>query len=362
MRHRSSPSIVVALALLVLAACARPAPSPAAATPPRLSLEPQNSGTTALLQAVSALSDRVAWVSGHEGTYVRTLDGGATWTPGRVPGADSLQFRDVHAVSADTAYLMSAGTGAVSRIYKTEDGGDSWRLLHTNPDSAGFYDCMAFWDDEGGFVYGDAVDGRLLVRATRDAGRTWSELPTGTLPAAQSGEGGFAASGTCAFAFTALGLDRAWIATGNGGQARVLRTTDRGRTWAVSTAPVVAGDAAGLAGIVFRDAHTGVAVGGEIGQPRRRGDYVALSRDGGATWHPGGRPLFAGAAYGVAYVPHATVPTVVMVGPGGANHSYDDGRSWLPLDTLAYWSVGFAHPRAGWAVGPRGRITKIRVE
>lgn len=347
--------------LLVTAACAPPATTPAPQQP-RLTLEPQVSGTTALLQAVSALSDRVAWVSGHEGTWVRTLDGGATWTAGRVAGADTLQFRDVHAVSADTAYLMSAGTGAVSRVYKTEDGGRSWRLLHTNPDSAGFYDCMAFWDDEGGFVYGDGVDGRLVVRETRDAGRTWRALPAGTLPPAQPGEGGFAASGTCAFAFTALGLDRGWIATGNGGTARVLRTTDRGRTWAVSSAPVAAGEAAGLAGIVFRDAYTGVAVGGEIGQPGARGDYVALSGDGGATWRPGGRPLFAGAAYGVAYVPHASVPTVVIVGPGGANHSYDDGRSWLPLDTLSYWSVGFAHPRAGWAVGPKGRITKIRVE
>ena len=346
---------------LLLAACAPPTTTPAP-RPPRLTLEPQVSGTTALLQAVSALSDRVAWVSGHEGTWARTLDGGATWTAGRVAGGDSLQFRDVHAVSADTAYLMSAGTGSVSRIYKTVDGGRSWALLHTNPDSAGFYDCMAFWDDEGGVVYGDAVDGRLVVRETRDAGRTWTRLDGDRLPAAQPGEGGFAASGTCVFAVTALGVDRAWIATGNSSPARVLRTVDRGRTWTASAAPVIAGEAAGLAGVVFRDAYVGVAAGGQIGEPQGRGDYVAVTSDGGATWRPGGRPLFAGAAYGVAYVPHAQLPTVVIVGPGGANHSYDDGRTWQPLDTLAYWSVGFAHPRAGWAVGPRGRITKIRVE
>ena len=359
---RRSPSLSLAVVLLALLACGRATVTPSPADPPRLRLEPQTSGTTALLQAVSAVSDQVAWVSGHAGTWVRTLDGGRTWTPGRVPGADSLQFRDVHAVSADTAYLMSAGTGSVSRIYKTTDGGRSWRLLHTNPDSAGFYDCMAFWDDDGGFVYGDAVDGRLVVRETRDAGRTWTALGADRLPAAQAGEGGFAASGTCTFAFTALGQDRAWVATGNAATARVLRSTDRGRTWAASAAPVVGGDAAGLAGIVFRDAYTGVAAGGEIGKPQARGDYVARTGDGGATWTAGGRPLFAGAVYGVAYVPHAQVPTVVIVGPGGANHSYDDGRSWQPLDTLAYWSVGFAHPQAGWAVGPQGRITKIRVE
>src|SRR5687768_17240736 len=57
----------------------------------------QASGTTALLQAVSAVNASVVWASGHDGTYVRTLDGGEAWVAARVPGADTLQFRDVHA-------------------------------------------------------------------------------------------------------------------------------------------------------------------------------------------------------------------------------------------------------------------------
>ena len=39
----------------------------------------------------------------------------------------------------------------------------------------------------------------------------------------------------------------------------------------------------------------------------------------------------------------------------------DDGRSWLPLDTLAYWSVTFVNSKAGWMVGPEGRITRVGV-
>ncbi|HEY9227146.1 MAG TPA: hypothetical protein VIP11_10895, partial [Gemmatimonadaceae bacterium] len=83
----------------------------------------QKSGTTALLIAVSPVNDRVAWVSGSLGTWLRTTDGGTTWQTGRVPGADSLQFRDVHAVDANTAYLLSIGDGNQSRIYKTTDAG-----------------------------------------------------------------------------------------------------------------------------------------------------------------------------------------------------------------------------------------------
>src|SRR6266480_4522293 len=41
----------------------------------------QQSHTTALLQAVSAVDDSVVWVSGHHATWVRTVDGGRTWLP-----------------------------------------------------------------------------------------------------------------------------------------------------------------------------------------------------------------------------------------------------------------------------------------
>ncbi len=351
---------LVAISIVVaLAACSRQV-STVAPVPPRLVLETQQSGTTALLQAVSAVNDRVAWVSGHRGTWVRTLDGGATWQAGQVAGADSLQFRDVHAVSADTAFLMSAGVGAVSRVYRTTDGGGNWTLLHTNPDGAGFYDCMGFWDSQGGVLYGDAVGGQLAVRVTRDGGNSWTR--PAELPAAQPNEGGFAASGSCVFTITALGLDRAWIGTGNTTAARVLRSIDRGATWSAATVPMVAGDGSGVTAVAFRDAYIGVAVGGEIGKKDGRGDYVARSTDGGVSWIPGGRPTFAGAAYGVAYVPQASVPTVVMVGPGGADVSHDNGASWKALDGSAYWSVGFSSPRAGWLVGPGGRIVHVRLE
>ena len=124
---------------------------------------PQTSGTNALLIAVSPVNDRVVWVSGSQGTYVRTTDGGTTWKAGRVPGADSLQFRDVHAFDANNAYLLSIGNGNQSRIYKTSDAGANWTLQFTNPDSAGFYDCMDFWDAKRGIVIGDALGADIAI-------------------------------------------------------------------------------------------------------------------------------------------------------------------------------------------------------
>src|SRR5690349_16384969 len=110
--------------------------------PPRL--ESQTSGTTARLQAISAVSGSVAWVSGVHGTYALTTDGGTTWHSGIVPGADSLEFRDVHAFSARSAVLLSAGTGPQSRIYRTTDGGATWTKVWQNLDPKAFYDCIDF--------------------------------------------------------------------------------------------------------------------------------------------------------------------------------------------------------------------------
>src|SRR5207244_1544222 len=92
----------------------------------------QSSGTTVRLRAVSAVSSTVAWASGNNGTYLRTINGGASWQAETVPGAAALDFRDLHAVDANIAYLLSIGAGELSRIYKTTDGGKHWILQYTN--------------------------------------------------------------------------------------------------------------------------------------------------------------------------------------------------------------------------------------
>ncbi len=323
---------------------------------PQPTLTPQSSGTDQLLQAVSAVDESVVWVSGHGGTYARTTDGGTTWEAGMVPDADTLQFRDVHAVDAQTAYLLGAGPSDMSRIYKTTDAGSTWDLQWVNPDPDGFYDCLDFWDRDRGAAYGDEVDGQLSIIVTGDGGATWERVAPDRLPPALEGEGGFAASGLC----LVTGADGVgWIATGAADTARVLRTDDYGRTWTVAVTPLVAGGAAGLTAVSFRDDRHGIALGGDIGAPEDYSDNVAVTDDGGRTWTLAGRPQISGAFYGGLYVPGIDRPWVVGVGPAGADYSIDNGQAWVSLDTLNYWGVGFASPTAGWLVGPGGRITKV---
>src|SRR5438046_10317526 len=90
-------------------------------------LTPQNSGTVNGLIAVWPVNPQIVWASGRNGTFTVTTDGGLTWNASVVPGAEALQFRDVQAFNADIAYLMSIVAHPHDfRIYKTEDGGESW--------------------------------------------------------------------------------------------------------------------------------------------------------------------------------------------------------------------------------------------
>jgi photosystem II stability/assembly factor-like uncharacterized protein len=352
---RSGPSqlhIGIVLGSLI-AACSRPSPGVPISTP--IVRTDQVSGTNALLIAVSPVDERVAWVSGSQGTWLRTIDGGATWHSGHVEGADSLQFRDVYAVDASTAYLLSIGSGNQSRIYKTTDAGAHWMPQFINRDSAGFYDCMDFWDPNRGVVIGDSQSGQVAMLLTTDGGAHWNRVPPSTLPPAQAQEGSFAASGTCVV--TRPG-GRAWLVASNAAHGRVLHTTDYGRTWAVDTLPLTTRAASGPQSIGFRDNRNGFALGG--GNATGANDVLsATTSDGGHTWTARARPPLRSGVWGGVYVPGAGRPTIVAVGPSGAVFTRDDGSTWAPIDTLNYWSVGFASPRAGWAVGMHGRITKL---
>ena len=359
MSARRSPLAALAVCLLATG-CSSPDVSETPAGPlSRVRLEQQASGTDVLLQAVSVVDENVVWASGHGGTWVRTLDGGETWTARVMPGADTLQFRDVHALDADRAWLLSAGSGELSRIYRTRDGGDTWELQFLNPEPEGFYDCLEFRDAEHGLAYGDAVGGELRILRTRNGGKTWEFTRSLDVPPALAGEGGFAASGTC----LALGPGgRAWIGTGASDTARVLRSLDDGRTWQATPTPLPAGEAAGIFTLAFRDSLHGVILGGDLSRPDEPTDNVAATTDGGQTWVLAGRPVLAGAVYGTAYVPGAPTPTLVAVGPHGADWSTDEGRSWSAADSASYWGLGIASPASGWLVGPEGRIVRISFE
>src|ERR1051326_2437156 len=177
----------------------------------------QSSGVTARLRGVSAVSERVAWASGSGATVLRTTDGGATWNKLNVT-TEALDFRDIDAIDAQTAYVLSIGNGPASRIYQTTDAGATWTMQFKSDEAKAFLDAMSFWDANHGIVFGDSVEGQFYILMTENGGRTWTRVSPATLPPAFAGEGAFAASGTNIALF---GETYAWIGTGGAAKARV---------------------------------------------------------------------------------------------------------------------------------------------
>lgn len=355
-------------------------------------LSPQNSGTTQLLIAVSPVSSRVVWAAGAGGTYVRTTDGGETWKAATVPGAETLQFRDVYGVSDRIAYLLSIGANTTDfRIYKTVDGGATWTIQFTNETANAFYDCFAFWNPSRGIAHSDSVSGVFPdIRTTN--GTTWHSIAD-NMPPALPGEASFAASGTCA---ATEGERNAWIATGGSTVARILATRDGGDTWAAYDTPLASSPSAGGISVAFPDPWHGALGGGDLAS--NDAADMATSEDGGQTWVLTNKPPVQGAIFCLAYVrgnchhddqesgreqhnsaalpsdrrkdchddaelEHAiviTAETEPNFTSGSAAWTPDEGRTWFQMPEVSgYWAVAFADPKAGWFVGNAGKILKI---
>lgn len=314
----------------------------------------QQSGVPVRLRGVSAVNEQVAWASGAGSTVLRTADGGAAWRTLKVT-SDALDFRDVDAVDAQTAYVLSIGNGAASRIYKTADTGASWTMQFKADDEKVFLDAMTFWDANHGLVFGDSVNGQFYILITADGGRTWSRVPAANLPPALENEGAFAASGTNIAVF---GKTHAWIGTGAGAKARVLRTTDGGRSWQVADTPLAAGASSGIFSIAFRDAKHGVVAGGDYRKEQEAVDNLALTDDGGVTWKL--VKGLSGFRSVVAYVPGAKAPALIALGPSGGDYSLDGGQTWSPIAGRGFDTFSFApHKATGWAAGNNGAIGKL---
>ena len=307
------------------------------------------------LRGVSAVDSRVVWASGTKGTFFYTTDGGMHWPTGTVPGAADLDFRDVHGVNANTAYLLSSGEGEKSKIFKTTDGGKSWNLQFTNHELKAFFDGFAFWDANHGIAFSDPVDGRFLIIRTNDGGATWTPTPIGSSPTAIPGEAAFAASGS---SITVKGSKDVWFATG-GAAARVFHSSDRGLTWSVADTPIVNGsNSAGIFSIVFTDLKYGFVVGGDYQKERESNANFAWTRDGGQTWSSG--PQLPGYRSAVAVI--SALPVVLIaVGPSGVDRWSPRYRSWISETGIGFDAVSLVPDRnLGWAVGSNGRIARRR--
>jgi len=145
-------------------------------------------------------------ISPGGGVY-KSTDAGKTWTLVGLEDTQQIGRIVVHPTNPDIAYVAALGhTWGPNKergLYKTADGGKTWRLVKFVSDRAGFVDVAmdpsnpdvlyaASWERvRGPYLLKSGGPGSALWKTT-DGGATWTEIRGGGLPTTTKGRIGLA--------------------------------------------------------------------------------------------------------------------------------------------------------------------------
>jgi photosystem II stability/assembly factor-like uncharacterized protein len=263
---------------------------------------------------IAAADIRIGQRSERQMAIERTRDGGRTWHWVIPPGCGACAGAYLDFVDSDTGFAL-AGTNEARHLFRTMNGGASWKLVNADVPFAG---PIRFSDARDGWAVSEPAGGGIVYR-TRNGGHTWSRV---SLPAP---------------------------------------TRYRGQPVTAGT-PHFFGSRIGVIPVRFRD--------------RSRAQHVVVyaTSNGGATWTPRPAPATAdlrGESWGFpeALPFSAATPNdwFLIVGPS-VYATHDGGRNWSSIRTVAprpprTSDVVFTSPTTGWAIfalyetGPRAGST-----
>lgn len=311
------------------------------------------------VQFVDAVDSNVCWGLSADRNgqtnplqeFLRTTDGGTTWSFGTVTGATGLGPSSICAIGADTAWVTLFNPAGGGGIYRTTDGGTSWthQSTATFAPPSGFPNIAHFFDGNNGVAMGDPNGGYFEIYTTVDGGNNWVRTPQANIPVNLAGEFGITD------VYTALAPSTLWFGTNKG---RIYKTIDGGVNWTVASTPYLGF----IGGIAFKDANYGLACEADVNTINT--DMI-VTTDGGATWNilncvTGN----VGQKQTVTFVP-GTDSTFVFTSPYnrpitnpptrdfGSGFSTNNGNDWYMVSqNLEVFSDNdFAAENGGWAGG-----------
>ena len=279
-------------------------------------------------RGLSVVDNSVIWVGGQG--IGRSTNAGKTWTFTKIKGFEKLDFRSLYAFDAMTA--IAANAGSPTYIFRTSDGGQNWNIVYKNTDSLAFFDGIDFWNNKDGIIYGDPINGKMLLLTTKDAGLTWKELPEESRPALFGGEASFASSGT---GIRCYKKNRVIIVTG-GKISRLLVSDNKGKSWNYIGTPIIQGkESTGIFSVAFTNDSTGIIVGGNYLIDTLKTNIVFNTTNLGKTWN---KPTIQTGGYR-SCVEFISDTSAIAVGPIGAEITDDTGKTWTPIANAQYYNV-----------------------
>ncbi len=270
-------------------------------------------------RGLSIVDNSVAWISGTKGYVGRTLDGGLTWSLNQIKEFESADFRSIYAFDDQKAII--ANVGSLAKILITTDAGKNWRIVYTNTHPDAFFDGVDFWDAEKGIIYGDPIDGRMLMLITKDGGQSWVDVKEP--PLLEKGEASFAASGT---GIRCTSEHEVIIATG-GLVSRLWISKNDGVNWTRVSTPIVQGK--NTTGIFSFAKHDNILtiVGGDFQNESLNTEHNFYSKDHGKNWLTPTTPI-RGYRECVESIGKGIL---LATGPSGTDISIDNGINWKGL-------------------------------
>lgn len=272
-------------------------------------------------------------ISFGDGVY-KSVDGGQTWKNMGLSKSEHVSDIIIHPINPDIVWVSAQGPlwsgGGERGLYKTTDGGETWKQVLTpadkwtgvtsllidprNPDKL----YAATWARQrsiGAYVGTNEGAG---IHTSNDGGETWTELKTG-LPEGNMGKIGMAISPMNPDVIYAT------IETDNRGGG-FYRSADQGASWTKMSDEVGGGTGPHYYQEIFADQH-------QFDRVYIASNYSKVSDDGGKTWTPINTKRKHVDDHAMAF--HPTNPDFVLMGSdGGIYMSHDRMANWRFMANL----------------------------
>lgn len=287
-------------------------------------VEAGNAAYNSTLVDVTFLSNDIGFAVGKGGAFLKTTNGGATWTAYHT--GFPYFFREIIFLDSNLGFLAgNLFEENEGRLLKTTDGGATWQEVFSI--SGNMFFTVYFYNENVGYIgsFGDYYK-------TTDGGANWVK---------------YSAINSQIRSFHFKDLNNGFLAAAlNGTPAGGYKTTDGGATW-TEFEPETCEQ------IRFIDNNTGYLVLSNTSTLKK-------TTDGGQTWTQTGHTQMSGGLWKISFV-DAMNGIVMGNSTGQISRTTDGGATWTQVQNQTDYTMhGIGHKPNGeyFAVGQSGRIRK----
>ena len=267
-----------------------------------------------------------------DGIY-HSLDGGKTWKNMGLKASEHIGKIIVDPEDANTVYVAAQGPlwsrGGERGLYKTTDGGKSWKNVLSAGPWTGVTDVVmdprnhkrlyaATWQHQRTMAAYIGGGPETAIYKSEDGGESWTRLKTG-LPKGNMGKIGLAISPQKPdVVYAAIELNRR-----KGG---VWRSTDRGASWKKMSKAVGGGTGPHYYQEIYASPH-------KFDKLYLVSNTTQVSEDGGKTWHNLNNKYKHVDDHAIAF--RADDPDYILIGnDGGLYESFDGEKTWRFINNM----------------------------